>query len=123
MAASEENANLEEEQEDETIVHDETGEQEMFDALDDTDSVTEKKGRSLFQKMAQIMQLLVAFLLYCYVLVVIVLRYIFPASLAPLLQHWAGRVAPQPERNVSNNTEGSSKSHNLSQLVFSPSSL
>ena len=105
MAAREEDANLSEEQEDATLVHNETGEQEMFDAQEEFVDTSGKKGRGLFQKMAQLMQLLVAFLLYCYVLVVIVLRYVFPASLAPLLQHWAGQVAPQPERNASN-TEG-----------------
>ena len=78
MAAREEDANLSEEQEDATLVHNETGEQEMFDAQEEFVDTSGKKGRGLFQKMAQLMQLLVAFLLYCYVLVVIVLRYVFP---------------------------------------------
>ena len=64
--------------------------------------VMEEKNPSIWQRIAQILQLLLASLLYCYVLVVMVLRYVFPASLAPLLQHWADEVPSQPKRNASN---------------------
>ena len=48
----------------------------LFDAQEEFVDTSGKKGRGLFQKMAQLMQLLVAFLLYCYVLVVIVKHHV-----------------------------------------------
>ena len=105
-----EHSNHDEEMSEEaTVVQDETGEIEMPEGGQELGQMEEKK-LSIYTKLARFTQLLLASLLYCYVLVMIALRYVIPASLGPLLQHWADQVPAQPYRNASN-AEGCPVSH------------
>lgn len=97
-----EDSNHDEEMSEEaTVVQDETGEIEMHEGGQELGQMAEKE-LSIYTKLARFTQLLLASLLYCYVLVMIALRYVIPASLGPLLQHWADQVPAQPYRNASN---------------------
>lgn len=72
------------------------------DYYEDDENAEDREDTSSTNKIANLFQLVLLLLLYCYVFIMTVLRYVYPASLGPLLQHWVGEVTPQPERNASN---------------------